>query len=104
MKDFASQLRHCLDYNLTCEIETTETSKFPLLFGSQSSSSSLAKNEDEYVLTVFMSNRFDMKAGNQIGFNSINGIHMIVFQKECLACIIGRTIQISTEQSKQRKI
>ena len=103
MKDFASQLSHCLDYNLTCGIKTAETANSHLLFGSQSSLSSLAKNEDEHVLTVFRAYNFDMKVGNQIGSNSTNGIHMMVFQKEHLACIIRRRIRISTERSKQQK-
>ena len=104
MRDFASRLSHCLDYNLTCEIETAETSKSSLLFESQSSLSRLANNEYAHVVTLFRNNKFDMKEGSQTGSNSINAIHMLVFKEESLACIIRRTSRIATEQSKQRKI
>lgn len=79
MLDVICRLSHCLYYNLTCKIETSEKAKHQWQFEKQFSSSSFPKNEDEYVITIFWVDNFDMRVDSQIGFNSINTNHMVTF-------------------------
>ena len=88
MLDVVCRLSHRLYYNLTCKIETSEKAEHQWQFEKQFSSSSFPKNEDEYVITIFWVNNFDMRVDSQIGSNSINTNHMVAFQKESLARII----------------
>ena len=101
--DILNRLGHCLTYNLTCEIETAlaenaqQLSLKDLLLPIQ-----LADIEN-YVLTVFWVDNFDVKVETQTGATSVNTTHMVTFQENC-ANSLKQTPEINIPRSRKQKI
>jgi hypothetical protein len=101
--DIVSRQGHCLDYNTTCEIETAQAVKSQLLSENCSSLPLIPKDSNNYVLTVFWVDNFDMKVESQTGCNSIHTTHLVAFQEESPGSI-SRTMHVSMERTKDRQV
>ena len=79
-------LGHCIDYNLVCEIETSQAEKSQLLATKSQTLPLIPCDENETVLTYFWVDNFDMDIETQTGHGAINSTHMIVFTRSFTYC------------------
>ena len=76
------KLGHCMNYDLTCGIETSQAR---LALEQQSSSSTLPllpKNNDNYVLTYFWVDNVDKLVGLMQGGGPVHSTHLVAFQEQ----------------------
>ena len=73
-------LGHCISYDLTCEIETTQALKAKELAEKSSVLSLRPVSEDNIVLTYLWVDNFDLKLDSFTG-GSINITHLMAFQE-----------------------
>ena len=98
-----NHLGHCIDYNLVCEIETSQAEKSQLLATKSQTLPLIPCDENETVLTYFWVDNFDMNIETQTGHRAINSTHMIAFQEVSPIAIPADT-KIEFPRSKKRKI
>ena len=94
---------NCLEYNLTCEIETSHAEA--ALLNSQNSNALIFKPIDNTcsVTTFFWADNFDMNVETPTGHGGIHSTHMIVFQEES---DVSKSSQdrVTFERTKKRTI
>ena len=77
-----NKLGHCINYNTTCEIETSQAMRAQQL-AEKSSILPITPNSDkDIVLTYFWANNFDHIVDNQAGGGAINTMHLVAFQEK----------------------
>ena len=76
-----SRLGHTISYGKTCEIELAQAQKVQELATQSSALPLKPATEDDFVLTVFWVDNFDMKVESQGGGGTINITHLMAFQE-----------------------
>ena len=92
---------HCIDYNLTCEIETSQAEKVQLL-ASKDTILPL-KPITGTALSYFWVDNFDVNVDKSTGGGSVNTTHMMAFQEHSENVVTVKDV-VSLERRKKRMI
>ena len=77
-----NHLGHCMEYNLTCEIETAHAEATQSLSEISGTLPLKPKSEKHTILTVFWADNFDMNLKTATGHGAVHSTHMVAFQEE----------------------
>ena len=99
----ASNLGHCIDYNLVCEIETAQAEKSQLLSTVSGTLPLKSNTHMDTVLTFFWVDNFDLNIETQTGHGAINSTHMVAFQEE-ESVAVQRKMNLKFERRKTRRL
>ena len=100
--EITHKLGHCIDYNLTCEIETAQAKKVQQLADHTNILPLKPKFEKSPALTYFWVDNFDVKVDAATGGGSVNTTHLMAFQEQSgdTEYIVNEPVTIIRDKSR----
>eukprot|EP00794_Sanderia_malayensis_P001334 gene1334-biopygen1064 len=98
-----NHLDHCMDYNLTCEIETAQSEATQSLSKISGTLPLKPKSQNHTVLTVFWADNFDRNLETATGHGAVHSTHMVAFQEESQFAELGSQ-RLKIDRTRKRQI
>ena len=99
--DIVSKFGHCLNYNLVCEIETSQAELAQKQLSNKTSLPLQPISSDNFVYTHFWVDNFDVLVDKQTGGGSIHTTHLVAFQEKSTESLqLNNQLSVSRRKSR----
>ena len=98
-----NKLGHCISYDLTCEIETSQAQVSLIEQENNSILPILPTADDDIIITYFWVDNFDKIIESMTGGGAVNSTHMIAFQEKSNSSLLNKN-KVTLERNCLRKL
>ena len=95
-----NKLRHCVSYDLCCDLETS-LSEAAFLTSKKASILTITPKDSQIVITVFWVFNVDVTVENNLGGGAINMTHLMAFQEQAL--YDKHSLHVPVERTRKHK-